>query len=63
MFADSTRTHPRIQVVDDQGTRHRIIVPDGMMADIVKPMWETRVRVSGRKRLGALILDDITPAE
>jgi len=61
MFADSTHIHPRIQLVDDQGVKHRIVVPDGMMADIVKPMWESRVRVSGRKKLGVIVLEDIVP--
>lgn len=47
-YADSM--HPEkeelIKLVDEQGGSHKIVVPRGMMADIVKPLWDDRVAVT-----------------
>ena len=39
------RNEIRIETGDDQV--HRVIVPAGLMSDIVKPLWAERVTVSG----------------
>src|SRR5205814_1258011 len=31
----------KIHVIDAEGTSHAVIVPPGMMSDIVKPLWDT----------------------
>ncbi|HVE71433.1 MAG TPA: hypothetical protein VNI54_08705 [Thermoanaerobaculia bacterium] len=62
-FADDTQQSGRIQLIDDTGKKHKIIVPEGMMADIVRPMWDTTVSVSAHKTLRGLVLDDITPVQ
>jgi len=44
--ADATRQKEgMIEVVDSNGTAHKITVPRGMMSDIVKPMFEEEVVV------------------
>jgi hypothetical protein len=62
-FADDTQQTGRIQLLDNGGKRHKVIVPEGMMTDIVRPMWDTVVVVSGRKTSRGLVLEDITPVE
>jgi hypothetical protein len=63
-FADSRRRADGQEIVleDDTGQEFRIAVPPGMMSDIVKPLWEERVSVSGLKRQGVIYLEFITPA-
>jgi hypothetical protein len=62
-FADSTRDTGQIQLVDESGKKHKIVVPEGMMADIVRPMWDTVVVVSGTKTFRGISLEDIVPAQ
>jgi hypothetical protein len=55
LFANSTRLkRKRIKIIDVNGNEHTLIVPDGMMADIVKPLWEDTVVATGIKK-GTLI--------
>ena len=49
-FANSTTKSNMIKVVDDENVRHSFHVPEGMMADIVKPLWANQVRVVGIKK-------------
>ena len=49
----------RIQVVDEHGKAHRVRVPRGMMSDIVKPMFEERVKVNARRKGKDLLLESI----
>lgn len=58
-LADAAHKRNRILVVDAENVQHSIIVPEGMMSDIVKPLWEEVVRVKGRKKGKNTILDDI----
>lgn len=44
------------------GIRRTVIVPPGMMSDIVKPHWESEVIISGKKKRKFLNLEDIRPA-
>lgn len=48
-----------IHIVDSEGTSHTIIVPPGMMTDIVKPHWESEVIIVGTKKRGAIHLVEI----
>lgn len=62
-YADDTHEKAMIKIVDDRGKGHFIIVPEGMMSDIVKPLWDTNVVVSGYRMPGARItLSDIREA-
>jgi hypothetical protein len=59
-YADSTKKErDEIRVVDEAGRTHRIIVPEGMMDDIVRPLWDYEVRIRGRRQRGFIILEDI----
>lgn len=49
----------RIQLVDEHGKAHRIRVPRGMMSDIVKPMFEERVKANARRTGKDLLLETI----
>lgn len=63
-YADSTRLKGgEIKLIEEDGTRHDIIVPAGMMSDIVKPLWEDTVIVSGPIVRRKIHLEDITKAE
>ncbi len=61
-YADdlSPRTR-KIQVIDDTGRAHAFTVPDGMMDDIVRPLWGTRVTVRWRTVRHRRILNGIQP--
>jgi len=49
--ADATnRKRGEIKVIESSGTVHRILVPRGIMSDIVKPMFEEEVVVKGLRR-------------
>jgi hypothetical protein len=62
-YADARRgPKGTIKLVDRNGTQHRVTVPEGMMADIVRPLWEDEVTVSGRKTGKSIILEDIRRA-
>jgi hypothetical protein len=58
-FADARRGARRIEVVDERGEAHKVIVPEGMMGDIVKPLWEDVVVITGTKTPRGILLDDI----
>lgn len=63
-LADATsRREGVIGLVDEQGKQHEIIVPEGMMSDIVKPLWEDIVIVSGLKIGKKIRLEDILKAD
>ena len=60
-FADATHGDSGfIKVVDQEGgTSHDIKVPEGMMNDIVRPMWDSAVIVRGRTEGRYILLQDI----
>jgi hypothetical protein len=63
-FADSTRENKdEIKIVDDAGTKHRILVPTGMMDDIVRPLWDYKVEVLGIRQNRLIRLEDIRKIE
>lgn len=61
--ADETSSTNVIKLVDEMDKKHTIVVPDGMMTDIVRPLWGDLVRVTGYNQRGRLVLNDITPIE
>lgn len=63
-FADETvAKKPRIKVIDDNGVEHMVLVREGMMADIVRPLWGYYVRIDGwrteRTKAAIIVMDDI----
>lgn len=59
-YADSTKDKKQvIKLVDDGGKSHYVVVPEGMMTDIVKPLWEDVVVVTGIKMGREIHLEDI----
>lgn len=62
LFADARREKGEIQIVDDKGKGHRVRVPEGMMSDIVRPLWEYKVTVSGAFKDKKIHLRDIEKA-
>ena len=60
LFADSTKgSEGRIDLIDATKERHKIRVPEGMMTDIVRPLYEDEVTVTGVKRKGLIFLQNI----
>lgn len=59
-YADSTRLdRDKIGIVDAQGKTHKLHVPEGMMDDIVRPLWDYEVKIKGRARGKLVVLEDI----
>ena len=60
LFSDSTGSgYNGVKVVTENGRRRSVTVPTGMMNDIVRPMWNSRVVVKGLRVNRAIILQDI----
>ncbi|MCB0221003.1 MAG: hypothetical protein KDH09_15000 [Chrysiogenetes bacterium] len=62
-YADSTRTEDKIKVLADDGKTITVTVLEGMMADIVRPLWDRRVRVRGKPYRKGILLDEIYPID
>jgi hypothetical protein len=62
-FADSSTRTNEIQVISPGNVRHTILVPPGMMSDIVKPLWEEEVTVTGAQKGKKIQLMQIRPVE
>jgi hypothetical protein len=59
-YADSTKKdRDEIRIVDTQGKMYKIVVPEGMMDDIVRPLWDFEVRIRGRRQGEFIVLEDI----
>jgi hypothetical protein len=59
-YASSVRSN-QIKIVDENGKTRTVVVPEGLMNDIVKPYWDTNVEiVVVRQDKGGLLLVDIT---
>ena len=61
-YAESIKKN-QIKIIDSQDKPHTIDVPEGMMNDIVRPMWDLEVRVMGLRKGGSVILQDIQEEE
>ena len=53
----------RIVIVEPDGTKHKVLVKRGMMKDIVQPMFEENVTVSGVREGGLIHLENIDLTE
>ena len=59
-FADATgHDANKIKIVNDTGRSRSVTVPAGMMTDIVRPMWDSKVVVKGLQKGRAIVLQDI----
>ncbi len=59
-YADATRSGSNeIKVIDDEKQSHLVKVPEGMMNDIVRPMWDSVVEITGTRESRYLMLEDI----
>jgi len=61
-YADDTKKEGIIKIIDENGKAHRVKVPSGMMADIVRPMFDFEVIVSGYRKRQIIILEDVERA-
>jgi len=60
LFADARKEgEGKIQLIDDKGSIYKVHVPTGMMSDIVRPMWEYEVLVTGTKERDVIMLETI----
>ena len=64
-YADATRGRGnQIRIVDtDNEVTHRVYVPTGMMNDLVRPMWDSRVFIRGTRTGDRITLDTIDQDE
>ncbi|MGE5647118.1 MAG: hypothetical protein ACM336_15150 [Acidobacteriota bacterium] len=64
-YADAglEHSHDLIRLIDDAGGKHTVVVPPGMMTDIVRPLWGSRVLVTGSLRRGQILLERIERAK
>lgn len=60
LLADAREAKRKIQLVDEDGTKQDVIVPEGMMDDIVKPLWDEVVVVIGKKVGRKIYLQEIS---
>jgi len=51
-----------IKLVGERGKTHRVIVPEGMMNNIVRPLWEDTVLVKGTRTSKGILLENIEKA-
>lgn len=63
LFADARKSNRKIQLVEENGTSHNIAVPQGMMDDIVKPLWDEIVVVKGFRANRNIQLSEIYKVE
>ncbi|GAB4200198.1 MAG: hypothetical protein OHK0022_21050 [Roseiflexaceae bacterium] len=59
-YASSIKSN-QIKVIDASGKSHSVIVPEGLMGDIVKPLWDSSVVVTAVREDRQLRLIDINP--
>ena len=63
-YADEIgRSDGTIKLEDEDGLVHEILVPEGMMGDIVRPLWDDTVVVAGTRRGNRIRLEGIDRAE
>ena len=63
-YADSTKAkRNEIRIIDAHEKIYRVIVPEGMMDDIVRPLWDFEVRVRGTRQRDLIFLEDISKTE
>jgi hypothetical protein len=62
-MADSRKKTDEIQIISAGNLRHTVVVPPGMMSDIVKPLWDTEVTVTGTQKGRKIHLTQIRAVE
>jgi hypothetical protein len=62
-FANELESQHEIRLVPDSGPVIRVVVPAGLMSDIVKPLWGERVTIEGTMRGDTLHMTNINRAE
>ena len=62
LLADATKVERKIQLIDETGNRYNVIVPEGMMDDIVRPLWDEVVVVTGTRSGKKICLNEISKA-
>jgi hypothetical protein len=62
-MADSTKNTDEIKIISAGNVSHTVVVPSGMMSDIVKPLWDTEVVVTGTQKRRKIYLMQIRPIE
>ena len=61
-YANVIGREDTIKLEDQNGSVYEILVPEGMMTDIVHPLWDDEVVVTGIRRRKRIELEDIVPA-
>jgi len=52
-----------IKVIEEETKKtHTVMVPEGIMSDIVRPMWDSVIEVEGKREGNLIILEDIREA-
>ena len=62
LLADARRAAGRIQLIDNAGNAYNVVVPEGMMDDIVRPLWDEVVVVTGTRSGSKIYLNNISRA-
>ena len=63
-YANATRgDRNEIRIIDEERRSHAVKVPEGMMNDIVRPMWDSLVEIQGLRQGRDIVLRDIRQAE
>jgi hypothetical protein len=63
LFADASGRTDAIKIVDPSGKRTRIIVPEGLGEDVVRPLWNRQVVVTAKPKKRKYSLTDIREAD
>lgn len=64
LYADAMKSGgDEIHILKENGERQRVKVPEGLMSDIVRPMWDSVVEVVGRRQGPYVVLDEIEEVE
>ena len=58
-YADAIH-HSRIEIIDKKGETHEVQVPEGMMNDVVRPMWGLVVMIKGVRKGNLIELQEIS---
>ena len=62
LLADARKSLGKIQLIEESGLSHIVSVPMGMMNDIVRPLWDDLVTVTGIRKGKIVHLKEIVRA-
>lgn len=64
LFADGTKSAKNtIKIIDETSKKHTLLVPEGMMNDIVRPLWNKEVDVIAFRKGRIIELQEITASD